>query len=77
MNRMAVSCLPERPDLARTLATRELDHVLAAVFGIWDQVIPKERLFSKTAQLALPLRGPRKAEARPAPEVKKAADDDG
>ena len=76
-SRRAVHCLPERPDLARTTATRELDHVLAAVFGIWDQVIPEERLFSKTSQLALPLKGPKKAEERVVPVAKKAADDEG
>jgi hypothetical protein len=75
-SRRAVHCLPERPNLARTAATRELDHVLAAVFGLWDQVIPEERLFSQNPQLSLLLRGPRKAEPRPGSPEKKAADGD-
>jgi PD-(D/E)XK nuclease superfamily domain len=76
-SRRAVHCLPERPDLGRTIATRELDHVLAAVFGLWDQVIPEERLFSKIPQLSLIPRGPRKAEPRSALPAKKVADDEG
>ena len=73
--RLGVYCLPEQPDLARTMATRELDHVLAAVFGLWDFVVPKERLFSKGPQLPLALGGPKKVAVR-AP-TKKAADDEG
>jgi hypothetical protein len=76
-SRRAVHCLPERPDLDRTNATRELDHVLAAVFGLWDQVIPAERLFSNGLQLSLGLKGPKKAEARTVAETKKVADDGG
>jgi hypothetical protein len=76
-SRRAVHCLPERPELARTTSTRELDHVLAAVFGLWDQVIPEERLFSKNPQLSLALKGPRKADARPELPAKKVADDEG
>jgi hypothetical protein len=77
-SRRAVHCLPERPDLARTSDTRELDHVLAAVFGFWDQVIPEERLFSKSPQLSwLPRGGPKKADARPITGPKKVADDEG
>lgn len=71
-SRRAVHCLPEGPELARTNVTRELDHVLAAVFGFWDQVIPEERRFSNNPQLPLMLKGPKKAE--PAREAKKAAD---
>jgi hypothetical protein len=51
--------------------------VLAAVFGFWDQVIPEGRLFSKTPQLSLQLKGPRKAEPRPGMEPKKIADEEG
>ena len=76
-SRRAVHCLPERSELARTNATRELDHVLAAVFGLWDQVIPEERLFSKSPQMSLLLRGPKKAEARSEMAAKKVADDEG
>ena len=76
-SRAAVCCVPERPALARTLATRELDHVLAAVFGLWDDVIPAERLFAPEAQLALPLKGPKKVALRQIAELKPAADEDG
>jgi hypothetical protein len=76
-SRRAVHCLPSSPDLARTNATRELDHILAAVFGLWDQVIPEERLFTKSPQLSLLLRGPKKAAPREAVADKKAADDEG
>lgn len=78
----AASCsacrrLPSPPDLARTNSTRELDHILAAVFGLWDQVIPEERLFTKSPQLSLMPRGPKKAGPREAVADKKAADDEG
>jgi hypothetical protein len=76
-SRRAVHCLPASPDHARSNSTRELDHVLAAVFGFWDQVIPEGRLFSKGPQLLLPLKGPKKAEARPAIGPKKVVDDKG
>jgi hypothetical protein len=76
-SRRAVHCLPEPPDLARTNATRELDHVLAAVFGFWDRVISDERLFSKSVQLSLLPRGPRRAEPRSASPEKRAADEEG
>jgi hypothetical protein len=75
-SRLGVDCLPERPSLARTHGTRELDHVLAAVFGLWEQVIPEERIFSRDRQLSLLARGPRKAASRPANHLKKAAEDD-
>jgi hypothetical protein len=75
-SRLAVHCLPELPDLARTSATLELDHVLAAVFGLWDFVVPDARLFSRVSQLTLPLKGLRKTEPIPATR-KRAADDDG
>jgi hypothetical protein len=75
-SRLAVHCLPLRPDLMRTGATRELDHVLAAVFGLWDYVIPEERLFGRSPQLSLPLKMPRKAEPRGVASSKKVAVDD-
>ena len=75
-SRRAVYCLPERPDLERTNATREIDHVLAAVFGLWEHVIPEARRFGHEPQLSLPLKGPRKAEARHDVRLKKAADDE-
>jgi hypothetical protein len=76
-SRLAAACLPERPALARTADTRELDHVLAAVFGLWDYVIPEERLFQPEPQLALPLKGLRKAEPRHHVPSKKAGGDEG
>lgn len=51
--------------------------MLAAVFGLWDRVIPEERLFSNIPQLSLGLTGPKNAEARLAAETKKIADDGG
>ena len=77
-SRLGVYCLPERPTLGRTHGTRELDHVLAAVFGLWDQVIPEARLFGKAGTAPTLARGPKKATARVVPiEAKKVADDDG
>jgi len=64
-SRWAACCLPTRPDLARTEATLELDHVVAAVFGLWDRVLADERHFSADPQLKLTLKGPKKAAARP------------
>jgi hypothetical protein len=72
-SRLAAACLPEWPDLARTPETRELDHILAAAFGLWDYVIPEERRFVPERQLSLPLKGPKKAEPRATSPSKKAA----
>ncbi len=44
-SRRAAYCLPEQPLLDRTDATQELDHVVAAVFGLWDYVIPDSRVY--------------------------------
>jgi hypothetical protein len=44
-SRLAAYCLPDRDSLARTKATRELDHVLAAIFGLWDVVLPASKRF--------------------------------
>ena len=63
-SRLAVFCLPQSPDLTRTASTVELDHVIAAVFGLWDFVIPEARKFARP-QLSLALKGPKKAEPRP------------
>jgi hypothetical protein len=61
-SRLAVFCQPLEPELARTASTIELDHILAAVFGLWDFAIPESRKFQKP-QLSLPLKGgPKKAE---------------
>jgi len=41
---LAAYCMPTST-LARSKATRELDHVVAATFGLWEHIIPKRRLF--------------------------------
>ncbi len=43
---LATYCLPEPTDFARTRATSQFDHVLAATFGLWSHVIPQRRLFT-------------------------------
>ena len=48
-SRRAAYCLPDAATLARTADTRELDHVIAAVFGLWDKVIPASRRFRPPA----------------------------
>ncbi len=47
-SRLAAYCLPDASSLARGASTRELDHVLAATFGLWDLVIPESRRFAMT-----------------------------
>ena len=44
-SRRAAYCLPDVADLERRRDTRELDHVLAATFGLWNLVIPASRRF--------------------------------
>jgi hypothetical protein len=44
-SRLAAHCLPDRETLARGKSTRELDHVLAAIFGLWDLVLPTSKRF--------------------------------
>ncbi len=41
---LAAYCLPNSL-LSRSKATRELDHIIAATFGLWERIIPKRRLF--------------------------------
>lgn len=43
---MAAYCLPEPGVFERSRQTRELDHLLAATFGLWEAVIPESRLFT-------------------------------
>lgn len=62
-SRNAVRCFPEQ-DLARTKDTRELDDVIASVFGLWGEVISPERRFSLDAQLELPAAPLKKAAAK-------------
>lgn len=44
-SRLAAYCLPDRPALPRSKATRELDYVLAATFGLWEQILPAAKRF--------------------------------
>jgi hypothetical protein len=48
-SRLAAYCMPESRDskLGRTKQTRELDHMLAAVFGFWDLVLPANKRFKR------------------------------
>lgn len=42
---LAAHCWPEHTKLNPSKQTRELDHMLAAVFGLWDFVLPANRRF--------------------------------
>lgn len=44
-SRLACSCMPDPTTLGRSKQTRELDHVLAAIFGFWDLVLPASKKF--------------------------------
>jgi len=46
-SRHAAFCLPERPGLQRSKATRELDYILAATFGFWEQIIPASKRYKR------------------------------
>jgi hypothetical protein len=46
-SRLAAYCLPERGN-ARSRVTRELDYILAATFGFWEQILPVSKRFTKT-----------------------------
>ena len=63
-SKLAAFCLPpESPALDRSGNTVELDHIIAAVFGLWEYVISEARLFKRKEQLTPPLKGPKKAKA--------------
>lgn len=62
-SRFAVACEPG-VDLIRTKKTLELDHVIGAVFGFWDIVLPETKLFRKPAQMQLPMPGLRPTRPR-------------
>jgi hypothetical protein len=47
--------------------TLELDHIIAAVFGLWEYVISEARPFKRKEQLMLPLKGPKKVDPQAAP----------
>jgi hypothetical protein len=46
-SRLAAYCLPDKDSLARGKQTRELDHVLSAIFGLWDVVLPAAKRFRR------------------------------
>jgi hypothetical protein len=46
-SRLDAYCLPERPTLQRSKATRELDYILAATFGFWEQIIPAAKRYKR------------------------------
>jgi hypothetical protein len=46
-SRLAAFCLPDRPDLGRSKTTRELDYILAATFGFWEQILPPNKRFKR------------------------------
>lgn len=45
-SKLAARCLPDEDALLHSPETRELDHVLAATFGLWELVLPASRRFS-------------------------------
>jgi hypothetical protein len=46
-SKLAARCLPSGPETTMHSAeTRELDHVLAATFGLWELVLPASRRFT-------------------------------
>jgi hypothetical protein len=44
-SRFAAQCLPDAVTLTPSRLTRELDHMLAAIFGLWDLVLPPSKRF--------------------------------
>ena len=44
-SRLAARCLPSESAPLLSPETRELDHVLAATFGLWEHVLPASRRF--------------------------------
>lgn len=48
-SRLAAYCLPDAATLGRNKTTRELDHMLAAIFGFWDLVLPASKRFKPPA----------------------------
>ena len=46
-SRLAASCMPDKTTYGRTKQTRELDHMLAAVFGFWELVLPASKRFKR------------------------------
>jgi hypothetical protein len=48
-SRLAAYCLPDATTFARGKLTRELDHMLASVFGFWELVLPANKRFRPPA----------------------------
>lgn len=46
-SRLAAYCLPDRASFGRSRATRELDCALAAIFGLWELVLPASKRLKK------------------------------
>ncbi|MBX3160323.1 MAG: hypothetical protein KF773_30445 [Deltaproteobacteria bacterium] len=46
-SRLAAYCLPEKPAFHRGRHTRELDYLLAATFGLWEQILPSSKRFRR------------------------------
>jgi len=44
-SKLAAYCLPDPASFARGRETRELDHILATVFGFWELVLPPSKRF--------------------------------
>ena len=44
-SKLAARCLPAPDAALQSYETRELDHVLAATFGLWELVLPASRRF--------------------------------
>jgi hypothetical protein len=67
-SRAALYCLPDVQTLARSAdKTMELDHAVAAVFGLWHHVLPAHRRFVRDRQLSLKGLARRTPEAEPTP----------
>ena len=46
---LAAYCLTDRDTLGMSKATRELDHMIASVFGLWELVLPASKRFKGRA----------------------------
>ncbi len=46
-SRLGAYCMPERPGLQRTKSTRELDYLIAATFGLWEQILPAAKRYKR------------------------------
>ena len=46
-SRLAAYCLPDRETLAKGKQTRELDHMVASIFGLWEVVLPASKRFKR------------------------------